>query len=153
MDKIIIENELLQINHIPGKGAWTYNIVIPNTKDIKGKAGSIRVNGSIDNYEIINRSLVLVTNGDKMLPINQDIRNTLNKTGGDFVTVTMSLVGGDISVTEIDILDCFKDAEVLGVFEKMNDTDKNDIIRDILSGENVTSQEKKILWYINKFSV
>ncbi len=41
----IVENEKLEIQYIPGNGAWTYYLLIPNTKNIKGKWGDIKVSG------------------------------------------------------------------------------------------------------------
>ena len=42
----IIENEKLEIQYIPGNGAWTYHLIIPNTKNIKGKWGDLKVSGN-----------------------------------------------------------------------------------------------------------
>lgn len=39
----LIKEEKLELKYVPGKGAWTYHIIIPNTKDIKGKWGEIKV--------------------------------------------------------------------------------------------------------------
>ena len=44
----IIENEKLTLQYIPGNGAWTYQLIIPNTKNIKGKWGELKVSGTID---------------------------------------------------------------------------------------------------------
>ena len=53
----IVENEKLKIQYIPGNGAWTYQLIIPNTKDIKGKWGDLKVSGKIDNFEIKYKNL------------------------------------------------------------------------------------------------
>jgi hypothetical protein len=47
----IVENEELTLQYIPGNGAWTYQLIIPNTKDIKGKWGDLKVTGTIDGYK------------------------------------------------------------------------------------------------------
>jgi hypothetical protein len=48
----LIKDKQLPINFNLGKGAWTYSIIIPNTKDLKGKWGDLKVSGSIDNYNL-----------------------------------------------------------------------------------------------------
>jgi hypothetical protein len=35
----LVKDKQLPIHYDPGKGAWTYSIIIPNTKDLKGKWG------------------------------------------------------------------------------------------------------------------
>ena len=63
----IVENEKLTLQYIPGNGAWTYQLIIPNTKDIKGKWGDLKVSGTIDGYEIKNKNLGPVKNSDKKM--------------------------------------------------------------------------------------
>ena len=55
--KYIIENEKLTLQYIPGNGAWTYQLIIPHTKDIKGKWGDLKVSGTIDSYKIKHKNL------------------------------------------------------------------------------------------------
>ena len=61
----IIQDTPLTIQYIPGNGAWTYQLIIPNTKDIKGKWGDLKVSGTIDHYPIRHKNLVPVKNSDK----------------------------------------------------------------------------------------
>lgn len=75
----IIENEELTLQNIPGNGAWTYQLIIPNTKDIKGKWGDLKVTGTIDGYKIKNKNLGPVKNSDKKMSINSEIRKAINK--------------------------------------------------------------------------
>lgn len=39
----LVKNEKLVIQHTQGNGAWTYQVIIPITKDIKGKWGILKV--------------------------------------------------------------------------------------------------------------
>ena len=88
----IVENEKLEIQYIPGNGAWTYHLIIPNTKNIKGKWGDLKVSGKIDDYEINNKNLAPLKNSDKKMSLNSEIRNFIGKSGGEFVNVTLYLV-------------------------------------------------------------
>ena len=64
----IVENEKLKILYIPRNGAWTYHLIIPNTKNIKGKWGTLKVYGKIHGYEINSKSLAPLKNSDKKWP-------------------------------------------------------------------------------------
>ena len=116
----IVENEKLEIQYIPGNGAWTYQLIIPNTKNIKGKWGDLKVSGKIDNFEIKNKNLGPMKNSDKKMAINSEIRNSIGKGAGDFVNVTLFLENqNEQKVNENEmIFECFKDAEVLNIFNK-----------------------------------
>src|SRR3954469_10039851 len=92
----IVENEKLEIQYIPGNGAWTYQLIIPNTKDIKGKWGDLKVSGKIDDYSIENKNLGPLKNSDKKMSLNSEIRNFIGKSGGEFVNVTLYLVNPNL---------------------------------------------------------
>ncbi|MCF2487714.1 DUF1905 domain-containing protein [Dyadobacter sp. CY347] len=49
--KTLLKSEKLILRHQPGKGAWTYHLGIPGTKDIRGSWGKMKVSGTIDGYE------------------------------------------------------------------------------------------------------
>ena len=74
-----------------GKGAWTYYIQIPNTRNIVGKWGPLKVSGTIDEYKIDSINLFTITEQDKLISVNEKIRKAINKTGGDTVIVTFYL--------------------------------------------------------------
>jgi len=87
--KELLKNKKLILQHVPGKGAWTYHLVIPGTKDIRGKWGFMKVSGTIDGYEFKDLNLAPMTNSDKRISVNGEIRKAIGKAGGDEVTVTM----------------------------------------------------------------
>jgi len=111
----IIENEKLIIQYIPGNGAWTYQLIIPNTKDIKGRWGDLKVSGKIDDFEIKHKNLGPMKNSDKKMALNSEIRNSIGKSAGDYVNVTLYLENQNEGKTNENemIFECFKDAEVL----------------------------------------
>jgi len=83
----IIKNEKLKIIYEQVKGAWTYHLRIPNSEYIEGKWGEIKVSDTIDDYKIELRNLAPTKTGEKLLSINNNIRNAINKKGGDTVTI------------------------------------------------------------------
>ena len=148
----IVENEKLEIQYIPGNGAWTYQLIIPNTKDIKGKWGDLKVSGKIDEYEIINKNLGPLKNSDKKLSLNSEIRNFIGKGGGEFVNVTLYLVNQNSEKKNENemIFECFKDAEVLNTFKKLKVEEQNEIIQNINSTATENQKVERIVKFIAK---
>ena len=144
----IIENEPLEILHTPGNGAWTYQLIIPNSKDIKGKWGDIKVNGTIDDYEIRNKNLAPLKNADKKLALNSEIRNSIGKGAGEMVTVTLYLTNQNVAPQNNHsiLLDCFKDAGVLDTFNQLQVATQNEMITAVNS---CTSEEQKVALILN----
>ena len=148
----IVENEEIEIQHIPGNGAWTYHLIIPNTKNIKGKWGDLKVSGKIDNYELKNKNLAPLKNSDKKMSLNSEIRNFIGKSGGDFVKVTLYLENENTNEKNANdiIFDCFKDAEVFNIFIKLDTEEQQEIIQEINSTATEKQKAEKILKSITK---
>ena len=148
----IVENEKLEIQYIPGNGAWTYQLIIPNTKNIKGKWGDLKVSGKIDNFEIKNKNLGPMKNSDKKMALNSEIRNSIGKGAGDFVNVTLFLENQNEEKTNENemIFECFKDAGVLSIFKKLKIEEQNEIIQNINSSATENQKVEKIVKFIAK---
>jgi hypothetical protein len=102
----IVENQELELKYQPGFGSWTYHIRIPGTAAIKGTWGSMKVIGKIDDYVVNGINLAPRKDEDKIISINKDIRNSINKNGGDLVKVTLYLL--DWYDTEEEISNVFE---------------------------------------------
>jgi len=150
--KELLKNKKLILQHVPGKGSWTYHIVIPDSKDIRGKWGDIKVSGTIDGYAFKNMNLAPVIGKDKMMSVNGEIRKAINKAGGDEIAVTMHLDSDNWLTRENDITDCFRDADVLENFKALGKDEQHKIIQDILALHSEESQSKKIVAQIKKLS-
>jgi Domain of unknown function (DUF1905) len=148
----IIKDQKLELIYQHGKGAWTYHLRIPNSKNIEGKWGDIIVSGFVDNFEISRRQLAPIKGEDKMLSINAEIRKAINKKGGHIVTVTLYLLSNKETITESQILETFKESNVLKAFKKLNAVEKNEIIDSIISQKNEEKQIKLIVKHIDKLS-
>lgn len=148
----IINNEELIIQHIPGNGAWTYQLIIPNTKDIKGKWGDLKVSGTIDNFEIKNKNLGPMKNADKKMALNSEIRNSIGKGAGDLVNVTLYLEDRThVQTNENEmIFECFKDAGVLVFFKQLKVEEQKEIIESINSVATENQKADKIIKVIAK---
>ena len=150
--KYIIKDEKLELKYQSGKGAWTYHLRIPNSKNIEGKWGDIIVSGFIDNFKIERRNLAPIKGEDKMLSINAEIRKAINKKGGDIVTVTLYLLSNKEQITEKQILETFKESNVLKAFKKLNEEEKNEILDSIIQQKNEEKQIKIIIKHIDKLN-
>ncbi|ADB41540.1 DUF1905 domain-containing protein [Spirosoma linguale] len=148
----LVKDEKLELKYESGKGAWTYHIQIPNTKQIIGKWGDLKVSGYIDDYKLEAKNLFTITGQDKLISINQEIRKVINKTGGDTVTVTLYLLNTKEQITEKQILDIFKESQVLKSFENRPEAERHEILRKVLSQKNEEKQVKMIVNYIDTLS-
>ena len=150
--KTILKNEKLILRHEPGKGAWTYHLVVPGTKDIRGSWGEMKVSGTIDGYEFKDLNLAPVTDADKMISVNGTIRKAINKGGGDEVVVTMYKNSDNKLSSKDQLLDCFDDAGLLKEFKALPNDEQEEIIDMILSQPNERRQDQKIVAAIKKLS-
>ncbi len=87
----IVKNRKLELIYTPRKGAWTYKINVPNTSEIKGTWGTIKVSGSVGGYEIRSHNLVPNKGEDMYMSINGDIRKFAKAGDGDLLNVTLWL--------------------------------------------------------------
>jgi hypothetical protein len=148
----IVKDEKIELIHQHGKGAWTYHIRVPNSKNIEGKWGDIKVSGSIDNFKIEARNLAPIKGEDKMLSINSEIRNAINKKGGDIVSVSLYLLSPKEEISEKQILETFEESGVLKAFEKLHEAEKNEILESIIAQKVEEKQIKIMIKYIDKLS-
>lgn len=91
MQQILVDREELTLQYKEGFGAWTYYLRIPGTRDLPGKWGQMKVWGYIDDYKLSHHNLAPRTGEDKIISINQEIRDFINKSAGDTVLVTLYL--------------------------------------------------------------
>jgi uncharacterized protein YdeI (YjbR/CyaY-like superfamily) len=148
----LVKDEKLELKYEHGKGAWTYHIQIPNTKHLVGKWGTMKVSGTIDNYQLDSINLAKLGDQDKLISINNKIRKAINKNGGDIVTVTLYLMASKARVSEKEILETFKDSEVLKTFNSLSEDEQNEIIENIISVKSEDKQVKTILKFIDQLS-
>ncbi|MCR5890757.1 MULTISPECIES: DUF1905 domain-containing protein [Hymenobacter] len=141
----IVRDQELVLQHWPGKGAWTYHLIIPNSRDIPGTWGHIKVSGTIDDYTVESRNLAPRKNQDKMLSVNAAIRQHLGKQAGDTVRVTLYREPNPVLVREAAVLACLDDAGVLTSFNARNAKDRRALLHEVFSQPDATRQEKKIL--------
>lgn len=150
--KYLVKDEPLELIYEHGKGAWTYHIVIPNTQEIKGKWGDIKVSGTIDGYPITHMNLAPMGDQDKRLSINGTIRKAIQKSGGDMVTVTLFLESSNRELKEKEIIDTFRESGILGKFEKLPKEKQLGLLDEILKSDSEDKQVQLMVDYIDFLS-
>ncbi len=146
----LIKDQTLQIQYQPGKGAWTYHLIIPNTKNIKARWGFLKVSGTIDNYPIESKNLAPVKNSDKWLSLNGTIRKAIQKNAGDTVLVSLYIDTPRQTLTESQILECLADAEVLNAFNSLDSAEQQAVLGSICGESTEDLQTQKIVALIEK---
>lgn len=87
----LVQEQLLPLHYVPGMGAWTYHLEVPQSRELKGAWGKLKVSGSLDNLPIHSRNLFSRTGKNKILSINQEIRRAIQKKPGELIRVTLYL--------------------------------------------------------------
>ena len=90
--KHIVKNKKVKLKYVPDYGAWTFHVVVPNTKNLEGAWGFIKVTGTIDGFEIKSKNLMPQKGKDMLMSVNAEIRKAIKKKGEDYVTLNLFLI-------------------------------------------------------------
>jgi hypothetical protein len=148
----LICDQNLQIQYAPGKGAWTYYLQIPNTQNIKGKWGFMKVSGFINHLEIFSKNLFSRKGEDKLISINEQTRKALNKSAGDWVSVKLYYHSNVLKVEEQDIIEALADAGVLEKFRLLKLKEKNLCFNKIISQTSPYEQDQELMRLIENLN-
>lgn len=141
----LVKDQDLVLEYHPGQGAWTYRLVIPNSRDIPGTWKHIKVSGTLDDYVLTARNLAPRRGLDKMLSINADIRRHTGKQAGDTLRATLYLEPSGLLRDPAELLACLEDAGVLPQFQALGVEAQQVLLHSILSLSDETRQEQKLL--------
>lgn len=107
--ELLIEGTFL-IEKMPGKGGWSYVRLPGVSADYKGKWGTVKVSGTIDEYELTAYNLMPIKDGSLFLPIKAEIRKKTGKQEGDRVRILLYADEQKVSMaTPEDLLLCLQD--------------------------------------------
>jgi len=141
MQQLICQQEL-ELLYLQGKGAWTFFLQIPGTREQK-------LTGTIDGHSIGVMNLAPLKGKDKILSVNAATRKAIQKTAGERVMVELYLIDYVENVQEQHILGSFRDADVLSKFEALSREQQQEIIREVMEAPSEERQIQLIVKHIN----
>jgi Domain of unknown function (DUF1905)/Bacteriocin-protection, YdeI or OmpD-Associated len=87
MQPLVDKKYLLE--KFPGKGGWTYAQIPDIVNDKKIGFGWLKVQGTIDGFELKKYHLAPMGNGNLFLPVRAEIRKAIKKQAGDWVHIIL----------------------------------------------------------------
>ena len=84
------------------------------------------------------------------MALNSEIRNAINKGAGDSVMVTLFLENQNNTQNNMMIFECFKDAGVMAVFQKLTTEEQTAILNGINNLATESQQVEKIVKIIER---
>jgi len=146
----LLKDQLIKLIHAPGKGAWTYHLQLPGISQLRGKWGSLKVSGYLDDYRIEARNLFTIKGEDKLLSVNETIRKAINKSGGDLIKASLYLTEGPKKISKDQITQVLASAGLTKNFERLHQKQKEEIFQTIAQLETEEAQIQLLLKYIEK---
>jgi hypothetical protein len=93
--------------NFPGRGGWTYAAIPEVLQNKHIPFGWVKVNGTIDDFELNKYKLMPMGNGSLFLPVKAEIRKIIKKQAGDYVRVLLYADESPLKVPD-EIIECFK---------------------------------------------
>jgi hypothetical protein len=137
-------DKILTIEKYPGKGGWSYVMIDDIPQDKKTKFGSVRVKGTIDEYEIHQYNLMPAGNGRLFLPIKTEIRKKIKKEAGDTIHVILYSDATPVVLTE-ELKECFDFyPEAYENYIKLTDSEKKQYLDWIYEAKQDETKVRRI---------
>lgn len=144
MNDQILVNQPYLLEKFPGKGGWTFARIPEILPDPHAHFGWVRVNGSIDGFEIEHYHLMPMGNGQLFLPVKAEIRKVIRKSAGDWVRVILYKDDLPVIIPE-DLLECFDDMPgSLKVFKQLSEAEQIAHIKKIYSAKTDLIKAERI---------
>lgn len=143
-------NQQYQLKKSTGKGGWTFVAFTDIPKNQHSHFGTIKVSGTIDDYELENVHLMSMGNGVLLLPVKAEIRKIIGKNEGDWVYVT--LYSQELpTVVPDDFMLCLKDEpDAYENFTQLSDIEQKEMISWIYSAKKDELKIERIVQSIDK---
>jgi hypothetical protein len=107
MENPLVNGSFL-LEKFQGKGGWTYATLPAVPPNKKSYFNWVKVNGTIDDFELKNFSLMPMGNGKLFMAVKAEIRKKIGKKAGDWVHIILYPAQAPID-THKDLLLCLED--------------------------------------------
>ena len=145
-------DQLLTIEKYPGKGGWSYVMIDGIPPDKKSKFGSVRVKGTIDNYEISQYNLMPAGNGRLFLPIKTEIRKKIRKEAGHTIHIILYSDATPVELTE-ELKDCFEFyPEAYETYKQLTDSEKKQYLDWVYEAKQDETKVRRIAKMMDRLS-
>lgn len=146
-------DKLYQLQKFPGKGGWTFAAIPEVAQNKNSSFGWVKVNGSIDGYELKNYNLAPMGNGQMFLPVKKEIRKHIKKEAGDWVHVILFAQTNEYSVPDEFML-CLEDEPVARqYFQSLSAEEKDKYIQWIFAAKTDELRVERIVQSIHRLSL
>ena len=126
------------------KGGWTFARIPEIPQDRKAWFGWVKVSGKIDDYEIINQSLMPMGNGTLFLSVKAEIRKKIKKEVGDSVHIIL-YADQNTNTLEQDLQDCLEEEpKALSFYKQLAISDQKAFLDWIAASKSEQIKEERI---------
>jgi len=143
-------NKKYLLEKLPGKGGWTYARIDEIPQDKKAHFGWVKVRGTIDGFEIRKYHLMPMGNGKLFLPVRAEIRKTIKKKEGDWVTIILYPDNEPLQVPE-EMMICLEDEpSALKFFSSLSESEQKFYIQWVYSAKKEETKIDRLAKTINR---
>jgi hypothetical protein len=141
----LVNSEYL-LQKFPGKGGWTYAAIPEVLQNKHNPFGWVKVNGTIDDFELNKYKLMPMGNGSLFLPVKAEIRKIIKKQAGDYVRVLLYADESPLKVPD-EIIECFKNEpkEVYENFQNLTEGEQKTYLDWINSAKTDETKADRII--------
>jgi hypothetical protein len=143
MEKPLVDKTYL-LQSFAENGGWTYAIIPEIAPDKNARFGWVKVQGSIDGYEIKKYHLMPSGEGTLMLFVKAEIRKKIKKQAGDTVHIILYSDNEPLKIPEELLLCLQNEPKVLTFFNSLNESEQHQYVRWIYSAKTDETKVDRI---------
>ena len=148
--QIPLVNKEYLLEKFQGKGGWTFAKIPEIMQNKNAPFGWVRVQGTIDKYEIKNYNLQPIGHGNLFLPVKAEIRKKINKKAGDFVHIILYADNSPSAIPEEFKLCLLDEPNAYETFLSYTNGEQKTCIEWIYSAKTDTTKAERIVKVIDR---
>ncbi len=124
-------------------GSWVIVITPIDVRKVFGRAGHVRVKGTIDRFPFDDTSLMPMGTGEHCMPIKNQIRKAIRKGAGDTIEIILEEDFAELKVPE-ELKEAFEASpEAEKMFEAYSPSHKRNYVKYINESKRKETREKR----------